>query len=113
MCASFDRHPQRPFTSALPAATSILMKREPNRITETMTMTRAECHAELPESHRAQHLQFGDRTGFRIGEFVKMTGTSRPTVQRMLARGNVKTIMIGTVRLIPRSEMVRLGLLAI
>jgi excisionase family DNA binding protein len=83
-------------------------------------MTRAECHAELinglchqlPKSHGPQHLLFGDRLGFRIDEFVKATNTSRPTVYRMIARGDVRTVMVGTVRLIPRSEIVRLGLLA-
>jgi excisionase family DNA binding protein len=89
-----------------------------------MKMTHADHHAQLlmealsqaPMSGKVQHSDasrlFGDRLGFRINEFIEMTGTSRPTVQRMLARGDVKTIMVGTVRLIPRTELIRLGLLA-
>jgi len=87
-------------------------------------MTHANHHAELIDglsrqmhmSGKAQHSVasriFGDRLGFRINEFIEMTGTSRPTVQRMLARGDVRTVKIGSVKLIPRSELIRLGLLA-
>jgi excisionase family DNA binding protein len=83
-------------------------------------MMHADHDAELIDvRHRgnAQHSDasrlFGHRLGFRIAEFVEMTGTSRPTVQRMLARGDVKTVRIGSVKLIPRTELVRLGLLPI
>ena len=52
-----------------------------------------------------------DRVGYRIDEFMRMIGISRPTVQRMLRDGHVKTVKVGSTRLIPRSEVIRLGLL--
>ena len=52
-----------------------------------------------------------DHVGYRIDEFRQMIGISRPTVARMLRDGHVKTVKVGTVRLIPRSEMIRLGLI--
>jgi len=87
-------------------------------------MTQADHHAELINGVRHQLSMsgttqqsdasrlFADRLGFRIAEFIKLTGTSRPTVQRMLARGDVRTVKVGSVRLIPRTELIRLGLLA-
>jgi excisionase family DNA binding protein len=56
---------------------------------------------------------FAGRVGFRLNEFIEMTGCSRPTLQRMLRRGDVKTVTVGSLKLIPRSEMIRLGLLEV
>jgi hypothetical protein len=50
------------------------------------------------------------RLAWRIAEFTRATGTSRCTLWRMAKRGDVKLIYVGNTPLVPRSEMVRLGL---
>jgi excisionase family DNA binding protein len=72
-------------------------------------MTGADHHAQLIEG--VNNGIFGDRVGFRIADVVRLTGTSRATVNRWIASGTLKSVVIGTVRLIPRAEMIRLGLL--
>jgi hypothetical protein len=52
-----------------------------------------------------------DRLAFRIAEFTALTGTSRMHLHRMQKRGHIKLIRIGSVPMVPRSEMVRLGLI--
>jgi excisionase family DNA binding protein len=74
--------------------------------------TRADHHAQLVEGlNNSTGEAYADRVGFRIAEVVRMTRTSRPTVSRWIASGALKSVVIGTVRLIPRSELVRHGLL--
>jgi hypothetical protein len=50
--------------------------------------------------------------GWRIDEWIKLTGTSRPTVYRHAKLGKLKVVYLGEkIPIIPRSEAVRLGLL--
>jgi hypothetical protein len=51
------------------------------------------------------------RLGWRLGEWCKATGTSRPTLWRHAKSGAVKIVYVGDTPLVPRSEAVRLGLI--
>ena len=53
----------------------------------------------------------GDRLGFRVNEWCTLTGTSRPTVWRQVRDGRLKLVDVNGIKLVPRSEAVRLGLL--
>jgi predicted DNA-binding transcriptional regulator AlpA len=50
-----------------------------------------------------------DRLGWRLPEWMRLTGTSRPTLWRQIKRGDLKIVSIGSTRMVPRSEAVRLG----
>ena len=50
--------------------------------------------------------------GWRIGEWVVLTGTSRPTVWRQIKSGALKIVDVNGIKLVPRTEAVQLGLLA-
>jgi predicted DNA-binding transcriptional regulator AlpA len=52
-----------------------------------------------------------NRLGFRINEWTSLTGTSRPTIWRQIKDGRLKIVNVNGIKLIPRSEAVRLGLL--
>jgi hypothetical protein len=52
------------------------------------------------------------RLGYRIGEWSRMTGTSRVTTWRAIRHGQLKVIDYLGIPLIPASEAVRLGLAA-
>jgi predicted site-specific integrase-resolvase len=63
-------------------------------------------------STKAAHTDtIGDRLGFRIIEWCRLTGTSRPTIWRQIKDGRLKVVDANGIKLIPRSEAVRLGLL--
>jgi hypothetical protein len=63
--------------------------------------------------HHAQLIAgLSNRFGWRIFEWVALTGTSRPTVWRQIKRGKLKVVDVNGIKLIPRSEAIRLGLLA-
>jgi hypothetical protein len=51
------------------------------------------------------------RLGWRIPEWVRLTGTSRPTLWRQVKRGDLKLIYVGPMPIVPRSEAIRLGLI--
>ena len=53
----------------------------------------------------------GERLGWRIAEWISLTGTSRPTVWRQIKRGDLNIVRVGGIPIVPRSEAVRLGLL--
>jgi predicted DNA-binding transcriptional regulator AlpA len=61
-------------------------------------------------SHQKQHLSSPDRLGWRLPEWMRLTGTSRPTLWRQVKRGDLKVIYIGPTPIVPRSEAIRLGL---
>jgi hypothetical protein len=52
-----------------------------------------------------------DRLGWRLPEWMKLTGTSRPTLWRQIKRGDLKIVSIGSTRMVPRCEAIRLGLI--
>lgn len=49
--------------------------------------------------------------GWRVSEFAAAVGISVATLWRYIESGKIKAVKIGGVRLIPRIEAVRLGLL--
>jgi hypothetical protein len=51
------------------------------------------------------------RLAYRIGEWSELTGTSRVTTWRAIKAGRLKIVDVNGIKLIPRSEAVRLGLL--
>lgn len=53
-----------------------------------------------------------DRIGWRIDEFCRLVGVSRPTVWRLAKSGRLNMSYLGKIPIIPRSEAVRLGLIA-
>ena len=52
------------------------------------------------------------RLAFRFGEFMEVTGVSRATLFKLIKNGEIRIAKLGTLKLIPRDELVRLGLLA-
>jgi hypothetical protein len=52
-----------------------------------------------------------DRLGWRISEWMRLTGTSRPTLWRQVRRGDLELVYIGPTPMVPRSEAIRLGLI--
>jgi hypothetical protein len=51
-----------------------------------------------------------DRLGYRLAEFAAMCGISLPTLWRRVREGDIKVVVVGGIKLIPRAEVVRLGL---
>jgi hypothetical protein len=60
---------------------------------------------------RASSAELNERLCWRISEWCRLTGTSRPTVWRQIKAGLLKVVYIGRIPTIPRSEGVRLGLI--
>jgi predicted DNA-binding transcriptional regulator AlpA len=54
----------------------------------------------------------GDRVCWRIHEWRQLTGLSRPTIWRQIKAGTLKITYLGKIPMVPRSEGVRLGLIA-
>jgi hypothetical protein len=52
-----------------------------------------------------------DRLGWLISEWEALTGTSRTTIWRQVRDGDLRLIQIGQIKLVPRSEAVRHGLI--
>ena len=65
---------------------------------------------ERERRQRQRQANFEARLGWRIDEWVELTGTSRPTVGRRKA-GTLKITYIGNIPIIPRTEAIRLGLI--
>ncbi|QIG91489.1 hypothetical protein [Bradyrhizobium sp. 6(2017)] len=60
--------------------------------------------------HKKQHSPLAShRLGWRIPEWMKATGTSRPTLWRQVKRGDLKLVYVGPTPMVPRSEAIRLG----
>ncbi len=52
------------------------------------------------------------RSFFSIPEFAASVGLSRPTVERMWRQGKIRTLTIGTRRVVPVDEVARLTAIA-
>jgi hypothetical protein len=63
----------------------------------------------LDNDHRSRVAP--DRLAWRLAEWMKLTGTSRPTLWRQVKRGDLKVVYVGHTPLVPRAEAVRLGLI--
>jgi predicted DNA-binding transcriptional regulator AlpA len=64
-----------------------------------------------PTSNNDQRLLTADRLGWRLPEWMKLTGTSRPTLWRQVKRGDLRIVYIGPTPMVPRAEAIRLGLI--
>ncbi|MGX9426270.1 MULTISPECIES: hypothetical protein [Bradyrhizobium] len=53
--------------------------------------------------------RLGNRLGWRVPEWMKLTNTSRQTFWRQVKRGDLKVVYVGHTPLVPRAEAVRLG----
>jgi hypothetical protein len=53
----------------------------------------------------------GDRLGWRIQEWGALTGISRPTIWRQIRAGRLHVVDVCGIKIVPRSEAVRLGLI--
>ena len=51
------------------------------------------------------------RLGYRPAEFAALCGVSYPTVWRRIKRGEIKTVVIGGVKVIPRAFAIECGLI--
>ncbi len=51
------------------------------------------------------------RLGWRLPEWMALTGISRPTLWRQIKRGDLKIVYVGPTPMVPRSEAIRLGLI--
>lgn len=68
---------------------------------------------EAERSHRARESAVARdvQLGWRMQEFAAVVGVSLPTLWRRVKAGDVRTVKIGGVTLVPRSEAARLGLI--
>jgi excisionase family DNA binding protein len=64
-----------------------------------------------PARQRKRGRSILPRVAVTVNEFVSTTGLSRPTVYRMMMRGELRFAQIGGTRRIPVSEYRRLGLI--
>jgi len=60
---------------------------------------------------RRQAPRTSERLGYRLHEFCALTGVSETTVWRWIRDKQIKIVTIGSVKIVPKSEAVRLGLL--
>jgi hypothetical protein len=68
--------------------------------------------AREPRQRRGERqASFEERLGWRIAEWVALTGISRPTVWRQAKSGALRLIYIDKIPIVPRTEAVRLGLI--
>ncbi|MCA1503808.1 hypothetical protein [Bradyrhizobium sp. NBAIM02] len=59
-----------------------------------------------------QHVRLIDRAALRLEEFSALVGLSKVTLWRRVRAGHLNVVYLGTVPLITRVEMQRLGLIA-
>jgi hypothetical protein len=60
---------------------------------------------------RQRRASLDQRLGWRINEWIELTGTSRPTVWRHAKTGKLRLVYIGDIPIVPRTEAIRLGLI--
>jgi hypothetical protein len=88
-------------------------ERRPDSENWISSMTRnALHHAELLGAVADNAPLLSNRLAWRLREWEALTNTSRATVQRQIKNGDLHVVRIGTVRMIPRSEAIRLGMIA-
>src|SRR4051812_33478026 len=67
----------------------------------------------VPDStvREATPVPINQRLGYRPAEFAALTGLSYPTIWRRIKRGEIATVQIGGVKLVPRAFAVQCGLI--
>ena len=63
----------------------------------------------VKERKRRRAASLDQALGWRIDEWVALTGTSRPTVSRQKRDRKLKIIYVDRFRFVPRTEAIRLG----
>ena len=66
-------------------------------------------HSPAKQRRRARTPPTLPRIGYSVGEWVQMTGFSRPTVYRQMQKGTLRYIEVDGIRRIPASEKARQG----
>jgi hypothetical protein len=61
---------------------------------------------------QTQNLHSEDRLGWRVAEFCRLVPVSRNLISKMSKEGKLNLIYFGDVPIVPRTEAVRLGLIA-
>jgi hypothetical protein len=60
---------------------------------------------------RQARITHDERLGYRLDEFAVLVGISIPTLWRRIRDRQIRVVDLGGLKLIPRSEAVRLGLI--
>ena len=60
-------------------------------------------------SGSAPQFEAGERLLFSVPEAAKMLGVSRGLAYQAITAGRIRTVLIGTRRLVPKSELLRLA----
>ena len=77
---------------------------------EKKRRARQRSHARIvKERQRRRAASLDQALGWRIDEWVALTGLSRPTVWRHSRDGKLKIIYVDKIPFVPRTEAVRLG----
>ena len=63
----------------------------------------------VKERQRRRAASLDQALGWRIDEWVALTGTSRPTVWRQHRDRKLKIIYVDKIPFVPRTEAIRLG----
>jgi hypothetical protein len=66
----------------------------------------------VKERKRRRTASLDQALGWRIDEWVALTGVSRPTVWRQNRDGKLKIIYVDKIPFVPRIEAIRLGFIA-
>ena len=56
-------------------------------------------------------MPINQRLGYRPAEFAALCGVSYPTIWRRIKRGEIKTAVIGGVRVVTRAYAIECGLI--
>ena len=63
----------------------------------------------IKERQRRSAASLDQALGWRIDEWIALTGTSRPTVWRHHRDGKLKIVYVDKIPFVPRTEAIRLG----
>jgi hypothetical protein len=61
---------------------------------------------------KSQNLRNEDRLGWRVAEFCRLVPVSKSLISKMSKEGKLNLIYFGDVPIVPRTEAIRLGLIA-
>jgi excisionase family DNA binding protein len=65
-------------------------------------------HGVKTPPHKPPHIPPQPRLAYSIDETASMLGVSRPTLYKMIWRAELRTVKVGSRRLVPASELDRL-----
>lgn len=63
------------------------------------------------DPRKTEPVPISQRLGYRPAEFAALCGVSYPTVWRRIKSGQIKTVVIGGVKVIPRAFAIECGLI--